>query len=87
MKINKKKLGEKDIYIEKDLTWTERNIRERAWEWATAIREKGKQAQVVGLRKVKTYEGTWTWSERKGKWFLDENTKLQDAEEKMDEET
>ena len=31
----------------------------------------------MGLRKVKTHEGRWTWSERKGKWFLDENVKLQ----------
>ena len=79
--INKKKLGERDIYIENDLTWTERNIRDRAWDKAIELKKNGSKAMVVGLRKVKTYEGTWIWSERKGKWFLDKDTKLRDLKE------
>ena len=38
--INKKNLGDQDIYIENDLTWTERKIRERARDRATAIKTK-----------------------------------------------
>ena len=76
--VNKKKLGEKEVYIENDLTWTERKIKERAWEKATELKGKGIEAKVVGLRKVKTYEGTWTWSEKKEKWFLDGEVKLRD---------
>ena len=75
--VSKKKLGDKEVYIENDLTWTERKIKERAWEKAMELKKKGKEATVVGLKKVKTYEGTWTWSEKKEKWFLDSEFKLQ----------
>ena len=47
--VNKKKLGDKEIYIENDLTWTERKIRERAWDKATKLKEEGIKAKVVGL--------------------------------------
>ena len=78
--VNKKKLGDKEIYIENDLTWTERKLRERAWEKASELKEEGITTKVVGLRKVKTSGGTWTWSERKGRWFLDKDVKLQDQD-------
>ena len=51
---NKKKLGEKDIYIENDLTWKERKNRDKAWDKAREFKEKGGKAKVVWLRKVRT---------------------------------
>ena len=77
---NKKKLGEKDIYIENDLTWKERKNRDRAWDKAREFKKKRGKAKVVGLRKVRTEQRTWTWSERKEKWFLDREIKLREGE-------
>ena len=41
---------------------------------------------MIGLRKVKTYEVTWTWSEKKEKWFLHRDVKLQRQENSPAEE-
>ena len=76
---NKKKLGEKEIYIENDLTWKERQIRDKAWKMAMNIRDVGKKAMVVGQRKVRTEKGTWKWSERRERWFLDKECKWQET--------
>ena len=79
--MNKKKLGEKEVYIENDLTWKERQIREKTWTKFKEIRGEGKKAMITGLRKIRAEEGTWTWSEWKGKWFLDKEHKLQERTE------
>ena len=39
--VNKKNLGDKEIYIENDLTWQETKIREKPWEKATELKEEG----------------------------------------------
>ena len=51
------------------------------WDKVIELKKNGSKAMVVGLRKVKTYEGIWIWSERKGRWFLDKDTKLRDLKE------
>lgn len=44
---NKKRLGEKSIYIEEDLTWTKRKVREKIREKATEIRSKEKETIIT----------------------------------------
>ena len=79
--VNKKKSREEEIFIQNGLTWTERKNKDRIWDKAAEMKEKGKKAKVVGLRKMRTEEGTWAWSERNEKWFLDKESKLQDLQE------
>lgn len=73
---NKKLLGQKNIYIEEDLTWAERKVREKVRDKAREIRKEGKEAVIIRQRKIRTEEGTWAWSEKKEKWFLNKESKL-----------
>lgn len=73
---NKKRLGDQKIFIEEDLTWKERRNKEIVREKARELRAQGKEAIIIKNRKVRTEEGTWTWSERKEKWFLNKEQKM-----------
>lgn len=53
----KGRLGEKKIFIENDLTWEERKIREKIWEWVKVERKKGRSVKI-GYASVKI-EGRW----------------------------
>lgn len=75
--INKKKLEGTEIFINEDLTWLERKVREKVRGKARELREEGKAAVIIRQRKVKTEEGTWTWSEKKERWFLNKESRLQ----------
>ena len=66
-------------------TWKERQIRYQAWNMATDFREEGKKAMVIGQKKVRTEEGTWKWSERREKWFLDKERKWQETQGNKEE--
>lgn len=74
---NKKRLGDKKVFIEEDLTWKERRNKEIVRRKAREIKGQGKEAIIIRNRKVKTEEGTWTWSEKKEMWFLNKDQKLQ----------
>lgn len=63
---NKKRLGAQKIVIEEDLTWKERRVKEVVRGKAREIKAQGKEA-IIKNRKVRTKEGTWTWSEKKEK--------------------
>lgn len=73
---NKKRLEAQKIYIEEDLTWKERRVKEIVRGKAREIKNQGKEAIIIKNRKVRTEEGTWTWSDKKENWFLSEEQKL-----------
>lgn len=81
---NKNRLGQKKIYIEHDLTWVERRTKEKAREKAAEYWKKGEEALMIGNRKVKTTEGTWTWSERKESWFFNKEEKLKSRRKRQE---
>lgn len=65
---NKSKLGRERIYIDNDLTWNERRVREKVLEKARELRKLGKRFRI-GFNKVSTEEEEWIWSKKEQRWF------------------
>lgn len=65
---NKSKLGRERTYIENDLTFKERRMRERTINKARELRNQGLRVRI-GMNKVFGEKHDWIWSTTEEKWF------------------
>lgn len=73
----KENLGKKKIYIDNDLTHMERIVRDKVSDKAREYIEAGNEVAIIAQKKVRTEEGTWAWSERKQRWFVNKEKRFQ----------
>lgn len=70
---NKKNLGRERVFIENDLTYKERRMRERAVEKARDLRKQGLKVKA-GMNKVFGEKDDWVWDNKEEKWFQKRRT-------------
>lgn len=71
---NKSRIGYERAFIDNDLTFQERRIRERTLEMARNLKKNGTKVKI-GFNKLIGEESVWIWSQKEIKWFQKEKRK------------
>lgn len=75
---NKKLLGKEQVFIDNDLTFNERRMRERVVNIARRLKKEGLKVKA-GFNKVYGENCDWIWSVRENKWFRKEKSREEET--------